>query len=136
MFDEAKRTSFVEAISMMLKVQQVAATGYVIEDLSGNINRKAMGYIYGFIDGALQTIGQDMRDISIGVPITRQVLECLFPGKADSYMNFLASHIGTDAELIEGVMNGGKQYIDFNKPNAKGAPMGLARYLLKGIGQR
>jgi hypothetical protein len=121
---------------MMLKVQQVAATGYVIEDFSGNINRKAMGYIYGFIDGALQTIGQDMRDISIGIPITREVLERLFPGKADGYMSFLADHIGTDAELIEGVMSGGRQYIDFNKPNAKGAPMDLARYLLTGSASR
>jgi hypothetical protein len=33
-------------------------------------------------------------------------------------------------------MHGGKQYIDFNKPNAKGAPMGLARYLLAGSASR
>jgi hypothetical protein len=29
-------------------------------------------------------------------------------------------------------MKGGQQYVDFIKPDAKGSPMGLARYMIEG----
>jgi hypothetical protein len=43
--------------------------------------------------------------------------------KADSYMLFLLNHVGCDAAVREGVMTGGSQYIEFNKPNCAGVAM-------------
>jgi hypothetical protein len=133
-FDESKQATFVHALSMMLRVQKACAGSHAtIEDADGNINRQAMGYVYGYIDAALQTIGQDMADTSVGVPITHLVLAELFPEKADSYMVFLLNHVGWDAAVREGVMTGGNQYIEFNQPNRpnQGTAMGFARYLIQ-----
>ena len=58
----------------MLEVQLTVVGSAGIETADGQINRRAIGYIYGFVDGALRTIGQDMGDVSIGVPIVFQVL--------------------------------------------------------------
>jgi hypothetical protein len=131
-FDDATRTKFIKAVSDMLAIQKVVATGYSIEDDKGRINRKAIGYVYGFIDAALRSIGQDMSDMSIGVPTTFQVLRHLFPGCEEKYGMFLAENIGKDNFVMLGVMHGGQQYIDFSKPENKGAPMGFARYLIEG----
>ena len=89
MFSEDKKLKFVEAMSNMLKIQQIAASGFSVEDSGGNINAKALGYVYGFIDGALQTIGQAMSDESIGPPLTLKILESLFPGNGFRYLEFL-----------------------------------------------
>ena len=75
---------------------------------------RALGYIYGFIDAALRTIGQDMADNAVGIPITFQVLRRLFPGSEHEYLEFLKENIGKDATIMAAVMYGGQQYIDFN----------------------
>jgi hypothetical protein len=131
-FDESKQAAFVAAISMMLKLQKALSGKSSIEDSAGNINREALGYIYGFTDAALQTIGQDMADVSLGVPIIFQILTEIFPDTAARCMVFLLDHLGRDPAISNGMMTGGKLYIDFNKPNSKEAPMGLARCLLQG----
>jgi hypothetical protein len=131
-FDESKQARFVHAISMMLRAQKACAgSKATIEDADGNINQQAIGYIYGYVDATLQTIGQDMGDKAVGVPITYLILAQLFPDKADNYMMFLLNHVGWDAAVREGVMTGGSQYIEFNKPNSRGHAMGFARYLIK-----
>src|ERR1035438_2467608 len=88
-FDDDKKSKFAKAISDMLAIQMVVATGRSVESAKGRPNRKAIGYIYGFIDCALQSIGQDMGDVSVGVPITYQVLRHLFPGHEQAYATFL-----------------------------------------------
>ena len=108
---------------MMLEVQLVAAGPDVFHSA---IERRALGYVYGFIDAALRTIGQDMADVSIGVPITYHVLHRLLPGRETSSVDILRGGVGHDREVMAGVMYGGQQYIDFT--NGKlAAPMGLAR---------
>jgi hypothetical protein len=130
-FDDDKKTKFVGAVADMLAIQMVVTTGRSIESAEGRINRKAIGYIYGFIDCALRSIGQDMSDVSVGVPITYQVLQHLFPGHEQAYTSFLIDHL-KDEVVVLGMMAGGQQYTDFNKPDAKGSPMGLARFILEG----
>jgi hypothetical protein len=130
-FGDAAKETFIEAVSGMLNVQMTAAGGRPIEDKTGQINRKAIGYIYGFVDSALAAVGQDITDIAIGVPITYQVLRHLFPGSEERYARFLVEHMGKDAMVTLGAMKGGQQYIDFivrRRPGG-GVPMGLARYL-------
>lgn len=128
-FDNRKKQVFVDAISDMLRVQLAITGGSSIEDAKGNINRKAIGYIYGFIDGALRTIGQNMADESVGVPITFHVLKNLFPGREERYTQYLINHMGTDETVTLGAMTGGQEYLDFAKKKIA-APMGLARYIM------
>lgn len=130
-FDDTARDEFVEAMASMLEVKKVVAGDHPIEDEDGRLNHKAIGYIYGFIDAALRTIGQDMSNAAVGIPITYQVLRRLFPGCEDKYVQFLADHMGKNERVTMEAMKGGQQYIDFTKPGAKGAPMGLARYLIE-----
>lgn len=131
-FGDIKKAQFVDAISNLLKMQKIVAGDRSFENSEGRPNRKAIGYIYGFIDGALQTIGQDMSDTSIGVPITYQVLNRLFPGRGEKYLEFLIDHIGKDEMVTIGIMTGGQQYIKYSKPGSKGGPMGFARFIIEG----
>ena len=128
-FDDQKKEVFVDAVSTMLELQLVAVGNRSIEDGAGNPNRNAMGYVYGFIDAALRTIGQDMGNKSVGMPITFQVLRRVFPGCEELYLQYLTERMGTDEQVMIGAMTGGQQYIDYVKGKLA-APMGLARYIL------
>jgi hypothetical protein len=131
-FDDAKQLKFVQLISSMLEMQKIATGGRSIEDGEGRPKRKAIGYIYGFIDAALQMIGQDMSDPSIGIPILCEVLNRLFPGRVEDYAKFLVSHMGKDELVTLGAMHGGQQYLKYIKPGSEGMPMGLARFIVEG----
>jgi hypothetical protein len=129
-FNDEKKAEFIEAIAFMLEVQLATVGNAPIESPSGSIKPKAIGYVYGFIDAALRTIGQDMSDNSVGVPVTFQVLRHLFPGCEEKYSRYLADHMGTDKFVTLGALTGGQQYLDFNAKKLS-APMGLARYLVE-----
>lgn len=90
---------------------------------------RALGYIYGFIDAALRTIGEDMADTAIGVPVTFHVLRGLFPGQEQDCLNVLLDKLGTDEIVMAAVQHGGQQYLDFDNGRLA-APMGLARILV------
>jgi hypothetical protein len=133
-FDDAAKETLIKALSGMLELQKAAASSHPIEDASGQINRKALGYVYGFVDSALITLGQDTTDAAVGVPITWQVLRHLFPGREERYVEFLATNMGNDEAVTLGAMKGGQQYIDFvaKRRNDGGVAMGFARYLIEG----
>ena len=131
-FDDAGKSQFATTIAQMLEIQIMMAGNASIEDEKGQPKRKAIGYVYGYIDAALRKIGQDMSDMSIGVPITFQVIRKLWPDHVNEYMDFLAKNINTDELLMIGIMHGGQQYFDYSKPGASGAPMGLARFMIEG----
>ena len=131
-FDDTAKQALVDALVEMLDAQRSIAPNSPIE-VGGHIKRKALGYIYGFIDAALTTLGQDMSDVSVGVPITFQVLRHLFPGREDEYLTFLRRNIAHDGVLLAGMMHGGQQYLDYMRPEMAGsAPMGFARFLIDG----
>jgi len=133
-FDDEKKTKFVNTISDMLEMQKIVAGDCSIEDCEGRLKRKAIGYIYGFIDAALDSIGQNMGDISIGIPITYHVLNRLFPGRGEDYTKFLWDQVGKDEMVEIGVTIGGQQYIDLLKPEPgrKGTPMRFGMFLIEG----
>src|SRR2546427_10466951 len=95
-FDDAKKDEFVEAISLMLETQMVVVSCHSIEDAQGQINRRAIGYIYGYVDAALTSIGQNMSDMSLSVPIMYQILRHLFSGHEEKYTRFLLDNVGWD----------------------------------------
>jgi hypothetical protein len=106
-----------------------------VEVKRGQINGKALGYLYGFVDAALQDMGQDIADIPVGVPILYQVLRRLFPGRERDYMEFFVKH-DREALVVLGMMEGGQQFIEYiANPNPKGHPMGFARFIHEGSGE-
>lgn len=129
-FDDHDNDRFVDAISTMLEAQLIPVGGRTVEDSTGNINPKALGYIYGFIDAALRTIGQDMADESIGIPISFQILARVFPGREEKYLEYLIERMGNDQIVTMAAITGGQQYMDFNNATLA-APTGLARFILE-----
>jgi len=106
-----------------------------VEIKRGQINGKALGYLYGFVDAALRNQGHDIADVPIGIPILYQVLRELFPDHECSYMEFFVSH-DRDKTVVMGMMEGGQQFIDYiANPNPKGSPMGFARFIYDGRGE-
>jgi hypothetical protein len=136
-FSDDQTSALAQRLSALLAVQMVfspANSGEVtkIEITKGRINRKAIGYIYGFIDCALQRRGEDIANLSVGLPIVYHVLRELFPGHEQAYTDFLMTHMN-DEIVVLGMMAGGQQYNDYiHRSDAKGAPMGLARFILEG----
>lgn len=131
-FDDAAKLQFATTIAEMLQLQMIMAAGKSIEDERGHLKRKALGYVYGYIDAALRTRGQDMADMSIGVPITFQVIRRLWPDHVNKCMDFLAKNLKSDALMNAGIMHGGQQFLDYSKPGSSGAAMGLARFMIEG----
>lgn len=131
-FDDAAKLEFATAIAEMLQLQMIVATGKSIEDEQGRLKRKALGYVYGYIDAALRVKGHDMADMSIGVPITFQVIRRLWPDRVNECMDYLAKNLQTDALMNAAIMHGGQQFLDYTKPGASGVPMGLARFMIEG----
>jgi hypothetical protein len=131
-FDDAAKLQFVTTIAEMLRLQMIVTAGKSIEDEQGRLKRKALGYVYGYIDAALRAKGHDMADMSIGVPITFQVIRKLWPDHVNECMDFLAKNLTTDALLNFGMMHGGQQYLDYSKPGTSGVPMGLACFMIEG----
>lgn len=131
-FGDAAKLQFSTTIAEMLQLQLIVAAGRSIEDEQGRLKRKALGYVYGYIDAALRTKGHDMADMSIGVPITFQVIRRLWPDHVNDCMDFLAKNLQSDALMNVGIMQGGQQFLDYSKPGSSGAPMGLARFMIEG----
>jgi hypothetical protein len=127
--DDAAMDSLARSIAQVLSVQ-IAAVGGRAPNLATCHGAKALGYVYGFIDAGLRAVGQDMADMSVGVPVTYQVLRYVFPDSEDSYLEFIARSIKTDRTMMAGVMLGGQQYIYWINGKMK-APMGLARCLIE-----
>ena len=73
-----------------------------------------------------------MADMSIGPPITYQVIRKLWPEHVNEYMDFLVKNIASDALMNVGVMHGGQQFLDYMKPGASGVPMALALFMIDG----
>jgi hypothetical protein len=134
-FDDAEKLRLVEMIAHLLDFQKMVAGDASIENESGQPKRKALGYVYGFVDAALRARGQDMSDPSVGMPVTFQVLHRLWPGRAADYMAFLRENFHTDDLMMIGIMHGGQQYVEYvsrRKPGDTGGPMGLARFMIEG----
>lgn len=106
-FDDDAKQKLIRAIAGMLEVQQAAAGGRTLKDEGGRINRKALGYIYGFVDAAVTSVGQDIP--AVFFPTLYQVLRYLCPDREERYPQFLTDHIGNDELVILGAMKGRQQ---------------------------
>jgi hypothetical protein len=131
-----KLTEAVRVITGLLDNQASFAQmqNLSMKDEHGNLKRKALGYVYGYIDCALRAWGLDMKDMDVGPPVTFHVLRRLWPEHHAEYMDFLAKNISHDPILAVGVLNGGQQFLDYvvHKKVPDGIPMGLVLYMLDG----
>ncbi|HEY4050119.1 MAG TPA: hypothetical protein VGM27_24925 [Acidobacteriaceae bacterium] len=133
--DDHQKIKLADGLADMLAMQMVFAKvdqpGVTkIEAKRGHINQKAIGYIYGFIDCALQSRREDTSDVSVSVPIVYYVMHRLFPGQEETYTDYLLGH-ANDEMVVLGMMKGGQQYSQFiARPGHKGVPMGLASFIL------
>lgn len=100
-----------------------------IERRKGDINRKAIGYVYGFVDSALQCREEDITNLDVGLPILYHVIRKLFPGNEQAYVDFLMSHMEDEVTVL-GMMAGGQEYREFLVE--KRSPFGLSRLILEG----
>ncbi len=130
-FDNAAMSDVADGLSIVLLVQlAVAGIGSVeatkIEIKTGCINRKAIGYIYGFIDCALQCRGEDITNLDVGLPIVFHVMRKLFPGHEQTYIDFLMFHM-EDEVVVLGMMSGGQEYNEFLHHSRP--PFGLAKFI-------
>jgi hypothetical protein len=130
-FDKVAISQLTDSLSIVLLVQlTVAGVGSVeaskIEIKKGCINRKAIGYIYGFIDCALQCRGEDITNLDVGLPSVFHVMRKLFPGHEQTYIDYLMSHM-EDEVVVLGMMAGGQEYYEFLH-NGR-SPLELAKFI-------
>jgi hypothetical protein len=129
--DDKAKLQLAELIAKMLNTQVKLYPDLRIVNPDGGIKRKAVGYIYGYTDAVLQTMNLEMRDIELSAPILFHIFRKIFPSDdAFKAMNFLVDNLHDEAVAF-GIMHGGQQYLDYRKPDAKGVPMGLARFMLE-----
>lgn len=121
-----------KARSSIVKILSVsrAPSGFTaIEDDRGETNKRALGYVYGCTDSALQ-----VRELTIegelGLSTLVEVFEALWPGKGVSYSKLSLKYLvdEEDPEFMRGVMSGGQEYVEFVRD--KKAPFGLSKALL------
>jgi hypothetical protein len=131
--DDQKKSDMANAIAELLGIQLLILPPEHkrIENDDGHIYRKAVGYIYGYIDAFPRMRGLDMSNIEIGPPIIFHVFRKLFP-ECDPlrYVEFLSANL-RDETVNLGIMHGGQQCIDYSKPGVGGAPIGLSRFILE-----
>jgi hypothetical protein len=78
---------------------------FVVMDAAGNINGKALGYVFGFLDGLLQSSKLDIRGTD-GHATMHSLLARLFPAevnKTGTYVSHLRN-MSDDPEIMDGVM--------------------------------
>lgn len=99
------------------------STGKPIEDEAGRINKRPLGYIYGFADAALR-----VRKLQItseyGKLLLAQTIETFWPSKGENYLEALM--LGTSSkrhDIMSAMMLGRSDYISVL--NEEKVPQGL-----------
>lgn len=132
--NEAQTTDLINRMVIILSIQLLVAPGQAndvtaIERQEGAINRKAIGYVYGFIDSALQARKEDITDLDKGFQILYHALRNLFPNREQAYIDFLMSNMD-DQSTVLGMLTGGQEYNNFIRDGKE--PFGLAKFIFEG----
>jgi len=100
----------------LLKVQRsfIDKDKFVITDKLGNINGKALGYVFGMLDALLQYADLDIRDIA-GKAALHSVIARMFPAEAANVGTYFdrLKNIESELEITNGIMLGRKQATDW-----------------------
>ena len=100
----------------LLKVQRsfIDKDKFVIADKVGNVNGKAVGYVFGMLDALLQCADLDIRDIE-GEAALHSVIARMFPAQAVNVGTYFSrlKNIESELEITNGIMLGRKQAADW-----------------------
>jgi hypothetical protein len=124
------RIQLQNRIANLLRAQIAVLTDPVIQDISGDLNRKAVGYVYGYVSGYLRTEFH-LEHMDTWIRIASKVLQDLFGGyKREEYARFLMHNLN-ERLVTTGMVAGDREVQDYlNNRNA--TPIGLARFILEG----
>ena len=122
---DAEKLEIVGVIADLLGFQLAFADDQTIEDPAGSPQAQSTRLCIRIDRRSPSCEGAGrMADISIGVPITFQVIRRLWPAHVNKIMDYLVNNIGTDPLMMTGVMLGGQQYLDFVKHGSDSTPLG------------
>jgi hypothetical protein len=100
----------------LLKVQRsfIDKDKFVITDKVGNVNGKALGYVFGMLDTLLRYANLDIRDIE-GEAALHSVIARLFPAEVVNVGTYFGrlKNIEIELEITNGIMLGRKQATDW-----------------------
>jgi hypothetical protein len=87
---------------------------FVITDAVGNVNDKALGYVFGMLDALLQCANLDIRDIE-GEAALHSVIARMFPAEVVNMGIYFGrlKNIESELEITIGIMLGRKQAADW-----------------------
>jgi hypothetical protein len=131
-FDAEAKVTLIDGVSAMLLALHMTTGTRSIEDDSGNVNRPALGYIFGFVQAGIANLGGDPLDAFVGAPVMLDILKRVYPGRERRYLDFVMENLETDTAMNDGARYGGQQYLDYivhNHPSG-GQPAGFAGCLL------
>jgi hypothetical protein len=100
----------------LLKVQRsfIDKDKFVIVDKVGNLNGKALGYVFGLLDALLQCADLDIRDIE-GEAALHSVIARMFTAQAVDVCTYFGrlKNIESELEITNGITLGRKQATDW-----------------------
>jgi hypothetical protein len=100
----------------LLKVQRsfIDKDRFVITDKLGNVNGKALGYIFGMLDALLQYANLEIRDIE-GEAALHSVIARMFPAEVVNVRTYFGrlKNIEIELEITNGIILGRKQATDW-----------------------
>ena len=87
---------------------------FVIVDKVGNVNGKALGYVFGVLDVLLQSADLDIRDIE-GEAALHSVIARMFPAQVVNVGTYFSrlKNIESELQITNGIMLGRKQATDW-----------------------
>jgi hypothetical protein len=127
--DETTKARVKTRIANLLHDQLSVLTDAPIEDSFGELNRKAVGYVFGFASAYLKARCR-LEPSYTTVAITSDVLETLFSRhSAAEYNRFLMRNLN-DRLVVLGKRIGSREFEEY-LDSSNATPVGLGRIILK-----
>lgn len=95
-----------------------------LEDETGLVNEKALGYIFGFVDSALQLLQLELKNKK-GFYVVAMAIEVMVPGSSKKYFKYLCMNMDTSEHIQEGVTLGFNEFKEFMENKGTFVPMGF-----------
>ena len=130
MMTPSQKSETANGLALLISIQLIFPVDCEITQIEvkkGEINRKAIGYIYGFIDCALQHRQENITNIDVGLPILYHVFRKVFPGHEQTYIDFLMAQMEDEVTVL-GMLAGGQEYSEFLREGKP--PFGLSTLIL------
>lgn len=107
-----KLAAILKIVIELLGIQRCLIPDFDLDNEDGTPNGKALGYAMGFLDSALQISKLDITEDQETMMLLT-VLHEFAPTKCGDYIAFLKRTATTDPAVMNGMMLGGNQYVDW-----------------------